>query len=243
MASSLKYAFLLLILLLAPRQPGALGQAKPSSSLPVVRWKEGVSGCTFDRGADGKFRYGLRTQDLSVILSVDAQELQLTRRRLTHFLGVYVDAYYEGSGTLLFDPGTAWLEYASHHHVMKGSLDPEGFAERIESGAEEVSDETGRQVEKHPEHREKRETLARAYQKDVAELLEFVNTQTMKRATLSPAFPRVSGWVLFGTNNRWIGKWKKREELILRIPLADRVLEFAFTLPPKDADVVLKQRD
>jgi hypothetical protein len=143
----------------------------------------------------------------------------------------------------LFDPGTVWLEYVSHYHVMKGSLDPEGFAERIESGAEEVSDETGRQVEKHPEHKEKRETLARAYQKDVAELLEFVNTQTMKPATLSPTFPRVSGWVLFGTNNRWIGKWKKHEELTLRISLADRVLEFPFTLPPKDADVVLKQRD
>lgn len=241
--NSCLYNACVLLMLAAASATHSFAQTKSNHSLPAVRWKEGSSGCTFARGNDGKYSYGLRTQDLYVILSVDAQELQLTRRRLTHFLGVFLDVDYQGSGTLLFDPGTATLEYASHYHVMKESLDPVEFAERIEAGGEAVSDETARQVEKHPERKEKREAVTRAYQKDVAELLEFVNTQAMKPTTLTRKAPRASGWVLFGTNNRWIGKWKKREDLILRIALADRVLEFPFTLPPKEGEVRLKQRD
>ena len=220
----------------------ASARSKPPDA-NAVRWAEGAPGSTFSRGADGKYSYGLHSKDLSVTLTVDAQELQLTRRRLTHFLGVFLDVRYEGSGTLVFDPNTATLEYSSHYRVTKASLDPEGFAERIESGGEEVSDETGRHVEKHPEKKEQSEALARAYQKDVAELLEFVNTQSLKSTTLSTTAPRASGWVLFGTNNRWIGKWKKREDLIFRITLTDRVLEFPFSLPPKSSDVTLKERD
>src|SRR4029453_1885901 len=109
---------------------------------------------------------------------------------------------------------------ASHYTVIKASLDPEDFSERIESGGELVSEETGRHSEKHPEDKEQREKVARAYQKDVAELLEFVNTQAMKSVTLSPTAPHSSGWVLFGTHNRWIGKWKKKEDLIFRITLS-----------------------
>jgi hypothetical protein len=221
----------------------AFALEKPSTPLPVVRWKESSAGCTLTRGSDGKYQYKLETQDLDVTLSVDAQELQITRRRLTHFLGIFLDAHYKGASTLVFDPGTATLEYASHYHVMKASLDPEGFAQRIESGGEEVSDETSRQIEKHPEKKEHRESVARAYQKDVAELLEFVNNQTMKSMTLGQTAPHVSGWVLFGTNNRWIGKWKKREELIFRMPLSDRTLEFPFTLPPTEGEVQLKKRE
>ena len=146
----------------------SLARSKPPDA-NAVRWAEGAPGSTFSRGADGKYSYGLRSKDLIVTLTVDAQELQLTRRRLTHFLGVFLDVRYEGAGTLVFDPNTATLEYSSHYRVMKASLDPEGFAERIESGGEEVSDETGRHVEKHPESKEQSEALARAYQKDVAE--------------------------------------------------------------------------
>jgi len=221
----------------------AFAQKESSKSLPVVRWKGNAPGCTTARTSDGKFLYRLETNDLDVTLSVDGQELQLTRRRLTHFLGVHLQARYKGTGTLVFDPGTATLEYASHYHVMKASLDPEGFAQRIENGGEEVSDEVSRQIEKHPEKKEHRETVARAYQKDVAELLEFVNNQMMKSSTLSATTPEVAGWVLFGTNDRWIGRWKKHEELIFRMPLADRTLEFPFSLPPTAGEVQLKRRE
>ena len=221
----------------------AFAQTEPSKSLPVVRWKENAPGCTSSRASDGKFLYRIETKDLDVTLSVDGQELQLTRRRLTHFLGVHLQARYKGMGKLVFDPGTATLEYASHYHVMKASFDPEGFAQRIEGGGEEVSDEISRQIGKHPEKKEHRETVARAYQKDVAELLEFVNNQTMKSTILSTTAPIVAGWVLFGTNDRWIGRWKKHEELIFRMPLTDRTLEFPFSLPPAAGEVQLKQRE
>lgn len=223
-------------------RPYPVSGQKAVSSPPPVRWKSGNACCTLTRAADEKSNYGLRTSDLSVTVAVDPQELQLTRRRITHFLGVYVEARYEGTGSLVFDPGTATIEYASHYHVLKGSLDPDKFVERIETGAEEVSDEAGRQLEKHPEKGEKKEVVARAYQKDSAELVEFVNTKTMRSTTLSAGTPQVSGWILFGTDSRWIGKWKKREELIVRIPLSDRTLEFPFTLPP-EGDVSLKHRD
>ena len=84
----------------------SLARSKPPDA-NAVRWAEGAPGSTFSRGADGKYSYGLRSKDLIVTLTVDAQELQLTRRRLTHFLGVFLDVRYEGAGTLVFDPNTA----------------------------------------------------------------------------------------------------------------------------------------
>ena len=60
----------------------ALAQTESSKSLPVVRWKGNAPGCTSSRTSDGKFLYRLETNDLDVTLSVDGQELQLTRRRL-----------------------------------------------------------------------------------------------------------------------------------------------------------------
>jgi hypothetical protein len=214
-----------------------------TTSPKTVRWAEGLQGCSFSASRDGKYHYQLNSDDLDVTLSVDAQELQLTGRRLGHFLGVFVEARYKGVGNMVFGPDTATIEYVNHYRVTKEAFDPETFAQWLESGAEDVSDEMGRQIEKHPDRAEKREPVARAYQKDVAELLEFVNTRTMKSATLSPAAPSNAGWMLFSTKNRWIGKWKKREELVFRIQLADRILEFPFTLPPKEAAVTLKERD
>src|SRR4030095_2886738 len=134
MASRIKNASAALIVLVSVWHTNLAGETKPDHSLPVERWKENAPGCTARRGADGKYNYGIRTKDLRVSLAVDSQELQLTRRRLGHFLGVFLDVQYEGSGTLIFDPGTATIEYASHYHVIKASLDPEDFSERIESG-------------------------------------------------------------------------------------------------------------
>lgn len=221
---------------------GAIASDK-TDSVKTVRWAQGLQGCSFSSSRDGKNHYRLDSADLDVTLTVDGQELQLTRRRLGHFLSVYVDARYKGAGTMVFGPDTATIEYVNHYRTTKQAFDPETFAQWLESGAEDVSDEMGRQIEKHPERAEKREPLARAYQKDVAELLEFVNTRAMKMVTLSPAAPSNSGWMLFSTKNRWIGKWKKREELVFRIQLADRILEFPFMLPPKEAAVTLKERD
>lgn len=219
-----------------------VGASDKTTTLKVVRWSKASDGCSVSTSRDGKYHYQLSSDDLDVTVSADAQELQLTGRRLGHFLSIFVEARYKGAGTMVFGPDTATIQYLDHYRATKQAFDPETFAQWLESGAEDVSDEMGRQIEKHPERAEKREPVARAYQKDVAELLEFVNTRTMKSATLSPAAPSNSGWMLFSTKDRWIGKWKKHEELVFRIQLADRILEFPFTLPPKEA-VTLKERD
>ena len=48
---------------------------------------------------------------------------------------------------------------------------------------------------------------------------------------------------MFGTRNRWIGGWKKPEEFVLRVPVAGKIFEFPFTLPPKPGEVILRKRE
>jgi hypothetical protein len=48
--------------------------------------------------------------------------------------------------------------------------------------------------------------------------------------------------VLFSTSSKWIGGWKKPEELILRVPLDGKIFEFPFKLPVKTGEVILRRR-
>ena len=86
------------------------------------------------------------------------------------------------------------------------------------------------------------ETFVRAYLKDSAELQEFVGKNSLRRTQLDGANPETSGWVLFSTKSKWIGGWKKQEEMILRVPLNGKIYEFPFTLPPKAGRVMLRKR-
>src|ERR1700722_5665386 len=65
--------------------PAALGKdkAKPTT----VRGDEQHPGCTFSRGDGGKYRYGLWSGDLGIMLALDAQELEKVRRRHEPFFG------------------------------------------------------------------------------------------------------------------------------------------------------------
>jgi hypothetical protein len=49
--------------------------------------------------------------------------------------------------------------------------------------------------------------------------------------------------VLFSTSSKWIGGWKKQEELILRVPFEGKTFEFPFKLPPKPGEVRLRRRE
>jgi len=51
-----------------------------------------------------------------------------------------------------------------------------------------------------------------------------------------------SGWVFFGVKDRWIGPWRKPEQLILRMPVGNLVLEFPFSLPPQTGGIDLRRR-
>jgi hypothetical protein len=48
--------------------------------------------------------------------------------------------------------------------------------------------------------------------------------------------------VLFSVESKWIGELQKQEEFLLRVPIGDRVVEFPFSLPPSEGDLILRRR-
>ena len=57
-----------------------------------------------------------------------------------------------------------------------------------------------------------------------------------------PAHPEATGWVLFDTNSKWIDGLKKQEQFVLRVAIEKRVVEFPFSLPPSEGDLILRSR-
>jgi len=221
----------------------ALASGKAKNTPPTVRWSESTPGCTFSRSEDGKYRYGLWSGNAGVTVTVDSQELAKVRRRHEPFLGVLVDIRYRGPQEFDVSRENVSLEFVKHFKLVQFSLDPDKFSEIIQSHADELDHETAREVEKHPEQKEAKETFARAFQKDTAELIEFVSKDSLHSAHLDPGNPDAAGWLLFSTGSKWISNWKKQEEFILRIPLDGKVFEFPFKLPPKEGELILRHRD
>jgi hypothetical protein len=215
---------------------------KDKSDPPRLRWAEGQAGCTFSRDKDGKYRYALWTDDYGIILAVDSQELQLLHKRVEPFFAVHLTVRYRGKGELTVEPRTATLEFVKHFKLIQPALNPEDLADQTQSDADDVEHQTQRETKKHPERKEDREKYVEAYQKEVAEFLDFLSTRTLPFAQLDSAHTEVTGWILFSAKNKWIGGWKRPEEFVLRIPLGGRVVEFPFALPPQQGDLILRQR-
>jgi len=217
--------------------------SRKKDKTPAVRWDEQHPGCTFSRGDDGKFRYGLWHDNASVTAAIDAQELEKVHRRHEPFFGVLVTVRYRGQGSIDFTVDHITLEFAKHFHVLQPALDPDGFSARVQNDADTLNDQTAREVEKHPEQKEQKEAFVRAFLKDAAELEEFVGKNSLRPTKLGPGNEEVSGWVLFSTKSKWISKWKKQEEFILRVPVNGIVYEFPFKLPPKPGETLLRKRE
>jgi hypothetical protein len=216
---------------------------KDTPKLPTVRWDEARPGCTFSRTEDGKYHYGLWSGDIGITVAVDSQELEKVRRRHEPFFGALLSVRYRGQGMLEVGAENISLEFVKHFQVVQTSLDPDDFSARVQNDADELDHQTAREIEKHPEQKESKELYMRAFQKDAAELLEFVSKNSLRAASLSPANPEVSGWVLFSTKSKWISGWKKQEEFILRFPIAGQIFEFPFRLPPKEGELILRRRE
>jgi hypothetical protein len=240
--SAVRGCALVLALLSAPVAGRAL-PGKDAAKPPAVRWDETRPGCTFSRSEDGKYRYGLWAGDVGIILAVDSQELDKVRRRHESFFSVWLSVRDRGQGALDVDPEKISLEFTSHFKVIQTALNPDGFSARVQEDADELDRQTAREVEKHPEQKETKEAYVRAFQKDSAELLEFVSKNSLRAAHLDAGNPEVSGWILFSTKNKWLGGWKKQEEFILRLPLAGKIFEFPFKLPPKQGELILRHRE
>ena len=220
---------------------GALA-SNDKSKTPAVRWDESNPGCTFSRSDDAHFHYGLWSGDAEITMTIDAQELEKVRRRHEPFFAVMLEVRYRGTGVIEFGTENISLEFVKHFQVVQTALDPDDFSQKIQNDADEVDHQTAREVEKHPERKEAKDTYARAFQKETSELQEFVSKNGLRAARLDPGNPEVHGWLFFGVNSKWIDKWKKREEFILRVPIDDKVFEFPFELPPRPGEVMLRKR-
>src|SRR6478672_4600118 len=100
---------------------------QPTAS-PAIRWIKGQAGSTFTRGEDGKYRYGLWSDDLGITLAVDSRELQRARHRLHPFIAFQLTYHYKGSKFMEVRNDNLRLEFVDHSHVMHSTLDPEDFS-------------------------------------------------------------------------------------------------------------------
>lgn len=228
--------------LLFTASPGA-GSPVDKTQIPVVLWDEQRPGCTFSRSEDGRYLYGLWLGDVGITLAVDSQELEKVHRRHEPFFAALLTVRYRGQGALDLGTNGVSLEFVKHFHVVQTAFDPDAFAAKVQNDADELDHEMAREVQKHPEKKEEKESYVRAFQKDSAELLEFVGKNSLRPTRLGPGSPETSGWVLFSADSKWIGGWKKPEEFVLRVPLGGKIFEFPFRLPPKPGDVMLRRRE
>lgn len=209
---------------------------------PTVRWSEQQPGCTFSRGDDGKYRYGLWSGDVGIVLAVDAREAQAVPHRHWPIFAVFLTIRYRGAGSLDTSADGIALQFMKHFKVVQPALDPDGYTQKIQSDADAEDDETRRDAGKHPERKQALETRLQDYQKSADEMIEFFSTKSLRPAHLDKANPEVSGWVFFDTKSKWLGGWKTQEEFVLRVPLAGKIFEFPFKLPPEKGELLLQKR-
>ena len=220
-----------------------VGFSKNKPQIMVVRWNEQRPGCTFSRSDDGKLHYGMWSDDVGVLLAVDSQELEKANRRHERFFSVLLQVRYRGKAALEVDPGKISLEFVKHFQVIQMALDPDAFAQKVQDDADRVDHEAAREMQKHPERKQAKEAYVRAFQKDSAELLEFVSKNSLRPERLDPGNTEVTGWVLFASSSQWMSGWKKQEEFILRVPLAGKIFEFPLRLPPEAGEMMLRKRE
>ena len=232
-------AVLPLLLVTAAPLPATPGN---KTAPPALRWAEGQPGCTFSRDSDGKYRYALWTADYGVILAVDSQELQLVHKRVIRVFGVQVAVRFRGTGVLEVNPARATLEFVKHADVVQSSIYPKDFAKKANADLNDVEKDTRREIKKHPERREKREQFIEEYRRETIELVDFITENSLRPVVLDAKHTQADGWIFFSTQNKWIGEWKRPEEFVLRFPVADHQLEFPFALPPRQGDLILRQR-
>jgi hypothetical protein len=222
------------------------GGAVFGSDAPVrpltVRWSEDQPGCTFSRGDDGKYSYGLWSGEVGIVVAVDAREVQIIHHRIEPIFGVLLTVRYRGSDSLDESPDGITLQFMKHFKVVQSALDPDDYGQKIQADADAFDDETRRDIAKHPDQKEARQARLQEYQKSVNELIEFLNTKSLRAAHLDRATPEVRGWVFFNTETKWLGGWKPQEEFVLRLPLAGKVFEFPFKLPPEPGELLLQKR-
>jgi len=209
---------------------------------PVVRWTANEPGCEFHHDENGRHRWRMVGDALDINLIIDSQELAKSRRRFYHLFAAYLTVTYTGHGSFEF-PADVRVTFLRHHNVTEASNDPTELQTRLQNDVDSLVFETERQIKKHPEQKDEKTARLREYQKEAAEFIEFVSTESLQPTTLTPGNSVAQGWVFFATNNKWIGPWNPREDFILLVWMKDKVWQFPFSLPPGEGDVILRKRE
>jgi hypothetical protein len=173
---------------------------------------------------------------------MDSQELAKSGHRFYRLFGAYISVTYMGQDKFEF-PAGARIDFVRHHDVVEGYEDPGQLANKLQNDVDTKVFETERQIKKNPKIAEEKTALLRQYQKEAAEFIEFLSTQTLPSdaVILNPGNPETHGWVLFKTSNKWIGPWKEREDFILSVGMKDQIWQFPFSLPPTEGDLILRK--
>lgn len=227
-------AFLLLSAIALSENP------QPAATL---RWVEGSPGCTIRRSEDGRTYYRLSAQDFEFVLAVDNQELEKIRHRAIPTLGILISVTYKQGEVLPIVTSQSSLEFSKHFQVVQKALDPDILLQRLQRDMDEITDEiTHHQLRKHPELKSAKETELQQRLKDYTEMMDFISTSSLREGGLNASKPSASGWIFFGTQNRWIGRWRRPEQFVFRMPMANAMVEIPFELPPKGGKLELHPR-
>lgn len=217
--------------------------AAKNPSAPVVRWTADGPNCTVRHSDDGRTYYGMSSSNFEVTLAVDGKELEKIPHRAMPMLAVLISFRYKGGPVLEVRQRRMALEFVNHRQVVHSSLEPEAIVQHLQENVDNLTDQVERHdVKKHPEQKEEKEAELQARLKDYTEMMDFISTQSLRYAVLNRTKPSISGWVFFDTKDRWIGPLHKPEQFVLRVPLQDMILEFPFSLPPKDGELELRRR-
>ena len=220
----------------------ALPPLPKAPAVPTLRWAEGQPGCTFSADDDGRYRYGLWTNDFGIVLAVDSLELQKVGRRTEPIFTLLLTLRYRGKDSLSLEPRAVTLEFVKHAHDLHPALDPGEVANKFRTDSDQLVKTTEREIQKHPDKKADLESQLKEHQENIAQMLTFLDSRSLRTVKLDAVHPEASGWVYFSASSKWIGDWKKQEEFVLRIPLADQVVEFPFALPPSEGDLLLRRR-
>jgi len=207
----------------------------------VLRWSVGQPGCGFQAADDGTYRYALATDDFSVTLAMDTQELDKARRRVEPILGLFLSVRFLKRNPPPLALRKITLEFVKHFHTTETPLDPEELAARLRVDDKKAAQAAAHEVRKHPEEKDELEAAVKAKQQNTSQMNEWTRTNTLQ--STSTENNELSGWLLFAARTRWIGELNRQEEFLLRVSLGNVAVEFPFTLPPSQGDVRLRTRN
>lgn len=146
------------------------------------------------------------------------------------------------AGQFAIKPLSANLEFVKHEHDVQKAIDPEELAREFQDEADRRTADTNLEMSNHPHDIVEKQAELEAYKKDIGEMVRFIRTDALREKKLDVLHPMTDGWLFFHARDRWIGEWKEQEEFVLKIPIADKTIEFPFALPPTRGEFLLRRR-